>query len=358
MNRRIVGIDVARALAVIGMIIVNFKVVFGEEGTIWIKSFAGIFEGKAAATFVTLAGVGIALTTKKSIKSNNIENLKIARKRVIKRAFFLFILGISYINIWPADILHFYGIYMVIVLLLLKSSGKLILFSGTLLILIYPLLMMIWSYETGWNFESLSYQDFWSIKGFLRNLFYNGFHPVIPWTAFMIFGYWLGMQDLQNRKYMKRLFFYSLIVFIFLHIISLALINLLSDGSQEVTKELTDILGTNPMPPLPMYMFNGISIAFTVISGAILIGEKYGNNKIVDALNKTGQLALTFYVAHVVIGMGIVEIFGSKKLGEYSVSFSVGYALFFSLTCIVFAVYWLKNRSIGPIEWVMKKLIK
>jgi uncharacterized protein len=32
MNKRIIGIDVARALAVIGMIIVNFKVVFGEKG--------------------------------------------------------------------------------------------------------------------------------------------------------------------------------------------------------------------------------------------------------------------------------------------------------------------------------------
>ncbi|MFT7429277.1 MAG: hypothetical protein ACI9IZ_001774, partial [Nonlabens sp.] len=32
MKKRIIGIDVARALAVIGMIIVNFKVVFGENG--------------------------------------------------------------------------------------------------------------------------------------------------------------------------------------------------------------------------------------------------------------------------------------------------------------------------------------
>jgi uncharacterized membrane protein YeiB len=32
MSKRIIGIDVARALAVIGMIIVNFKIVFGENG--------------------------------------------------------------------------------------------------------------------------------------------------------------------------------------------------------------------------------------------------------------------------------------------------------------------------------------
>ena len=37
MNSRIIGIDVARALSIIGMVIVNFKVVLGEEGQNWVK---------------------------------------------------------------------------------------------------------------------------------------------------------------------------------------------------------------------------------------------------------------------------------------------------------------------------------
>ena len=78
-----------------------------------IKSFASVFEGKAAATFVVLAGVGIALMTNSAIKENNQLKLKTAKIRIIKRALFLFIIGVSYIPIWPADILHFYGIYMV-----------------------------------------------------------------------------------------------------------------------------------------------------------------------------------------------------------------------------------------------------
>lgn len=65
MKKRIIGIDLARALAVIGMILVNFKIVFGENG---IKSFVDILEGKAAATFVVLAGFGLALMTKSAIK--------------------------------------------------------------------------------------------------------------------------------------------------------------------------------------------------------------------------------------------------------------------------------------------------
>ncbi|TDQ24011.1 DUF418 domain-containing protein [Tenacibaculum caenipelagi] len=356
MNKRIIGIDVARALAVIGMIIVNFKMVFGSEGSNWVKNFASIFEGKAAATFVVLAGVGLALTTKKAIQTNNIEKLKTAKKRITKRALLLFLIGISYIAIWPADILHFYGVYIFIVLLLLKSSGRFILLSGTILILGYPLLMIIWNYETGWNFDTFNYQNFWTVKGFVRNLFYNGFHPVLPWTAFMIFGYWFGKQDLQNANYVKRLFVYSIITFISIQLISLLLISLLSDGTEQMTKELTEVLGTSPMPPLPIYMFNGIAIAFTIISACILIGEKYENNKIISALNKTGQLALTFYVAHVVLGMGIVDAINPGKLGLLSVEFSVGYAIVFSLLCILFAIIWLKYKKSGPLEWVFRKL--
>ena len=41
-KKRIIGIDVARALAVIGMIVVNFKIVIGENGLSWVKSFASL----------------------------------------------------------------------------------------------------------------------------------------------------------------------------------------------------------------------------------------------------------------------------------------------------------------------------
>ena len=107
MKDRIIGIDVARALAVIGMIIVNFKVVFGDNGLVWVKSFASVFDGKAAATFVVLAGVGLALMTNSALRNNDRQKLKTARKRIAKRALFLFSVGLSYIVIWPADILHF-----------------------------------------------------------------------------------------------------------------------------------------------------------------------------------------------------------------------------------------------------------
>jgi uncharacterized membrane protein YeiB len=356
MKQRIIGIDVARALAVIGMIIVNFKVVFGEKGLLWVESIANIFDGKAAATFVVLAGVGLALMTNSIIKNDDQDKLKMARVRIIKRAVFLFFIGVSYITIWPADILHFYGMYMAIILVLLTCKERTILISGICIILVYPVLVTFLNYETGWNFETLEYQDFWTFKGFTRNLFFNGFHPVMPWTAFMIFGYWFGKQDLHNDKFVKKTFWMSIIIFISIQVVSYLSILMLSEGNQETALELTEIFGTKPMPPLPMYMFNGIAIAFALISACIIIAKKFENTFIIDALNKTGQLALTFYVAHVIIGMGIIEVINPSKIGNYSIEFSVGYAIVFSLLCILFAVIWRKYNKSGPLEWVMRKL--
>jgi uncharacterized membrane protein YeiB len=357
MKERVIGIDIARALAVIGMIIVNFKVVLGENGLYWVKSFASVFEGKAAATFVVLAGIGLAFMTNSALKNNDSFKLKTAQIRIAKRALFLFVIGLSYIVIWPADILHFYGIYMLVILLLLKSSQKGILIAAIGLILLYPLLIGLWNYETGWDFSTLDYLDFWTLNGFVRNLFFNGFHPVIPWTSFMLFGFWFGKQDLKNEQFVKKAFWISSIAFILIQVLSHYSIVALSQGNQQTLTELTEIIGTNPMPPLPVYMFNGIAIAISVITACILIGKRFPTHKIVTALNKTGQLALTFYVAHVIIGMGIIEAINPAKIGTYPVEFSVAYALVFSLFCVIFAVVWLKNKKSGPLEWIMRKLI-
>ena len=109
---RVLGIDFARALAIIGMIIVNFKMVIGAEGSGWLLALADSFSGKAAALFVTLAGVGIALMTQRGYESNDETLIKKGRVKLIKRSILLFVVGLSYIVIWPADILHFYGVYI------------------------------------------------------------------------------------------------------------------------------------------------------------------------------------------------------------------------------------------------------
>lgn len=112
---RILGFDIARALAILGMVIVNYKISMDAEGNgpDWLVTLTGILEGRASAIFVILAGIGISLSTKKArLKSTSSKEY---RKMIWRRSLFLFVLGILLMLMqWSADILHYYAFYMFI----------------------------------------------------------------------------------------------------------------------------------------------------------------------------------------------------------------------------------------------------
>lgn len=356
MQKRIIGIDVARALAVIGMIIVNYKIVFGSSGGEFLKVFVGLFEGKAAATFVTLAGVGLGIMSNSAILDKNEERLRTIRVKIIKRAIVLFVLGLSYIVIWPADILHFYAGYLLLALIVLQANRNTILLAALALIFLFPVLMEFMSFDAGWNFDTLEYSGFWTVNGFLRNFLFNGFHPVIPWASFLLFGLWWGRLNLRNPFVIRRSIIVSFMVFSGIQLLSLVLIELLGGENLEVKKELNFVLGTSPMPPFPIYMLSGMSVSVFIISSCIYFARKAPGHILIRMLSETGKMALTFYVFHVVIGIVVIEVFSSTPLGKFSIEFSFYYALLFSFFCIVFANVWFRFFSVGPFEWMMRRI--
>jgi uncharacterized membrane protein YeiB len=64
-DSRILAYDLARSLALLGMVAINFWVFMenGEKCPNWLEAVLCIMQGKAAATFVVLAGAGISLLT-------------------------------------------------------------------------------------------------------------------------------------------------------------------------------------------------------------------------------------------------------------------------------------------------------
>ena len=75
------------------------------------------------------------------------------------------------------------------------------------------------------------------------------------------------------------------------------------------------------------------------------------------ALEPLAAISAAFQLnAIVIIGMGIIDAINPAKTGNYSIEFSVVYALVFSLLCIIFAVIWRKYKTSGPLEWIMRKI--
>lgn len=350
---RILGLDIARAVAVFGMVIVNFKMVLGSEGQETSKTWINTLDGKFAALFVVLAGIGLALLTSKAHNQDESILWRKASIRIAKRALFLFILGLLYWWIWPADILHFYGIYMLLTLVVIRQSNTVLLLASGGIIILFPVLLLFLNYETGWNFETLDYAGFWTARGFIRNLFFNGFHPVIPWIAFMLFGVWLGRQPLGEEAWLKKAFVWSLCIFISLQSISYGLPLLVSTPNQELLKLLCS---TSPMPPMPLYLFSGLASSTVIITGCILLGNAFASFAFVRFLVQTGKIALTLYMAHILLGIVVIEVFFETSLGNYSWSFSLIAALLFNLLSVLFANLWLRFYNAGPFEALMRRI--
>jgi len=346
---RIIGYDVARSLAVFGMVIVNFKVVMGasENGPEWLVWLVGLFNGRAAATFVILAGVGISMFSRKGRIAQDRERIRQDRRTLFKRAVFLFVVGILYTPLWPADILHFYGVYIAIAALLLIASDRQLWLGAIGLSATFLLLVFIFDYEKGWDFSTLTYVDFWTFAGMLRHIFFNGFHPVIPWLAFVLIGIWLGRQEIKNTQVRRRILWASIFLATAAEILSKILVKLFPGG-------MGSIFGTEPMPPMPLYIVAGAGTAIAIITLCLELTFRHPKARIFPPLVATGQLALTLYVAHVVIGMGFLEIIG--RLENQTLQFATISAAIFSGLAILFSYYWRKRFQRGPLEWVMRKV--
>ncbi|MBI9043113.1 MAG: DUF418 domain-containing protein [Anaerolineaceae bacterium] len=346
---RLIAYDVARSLAIFGMVIVNYKVVMGasENGPDWLIWFTGLFERRAAATFVILAGVGISMLSRKGRLSQDRERIRQDRHTLLKRAVFLFVVGLLYTPLWPADILHFYGVYIAFAALLLLATDRQLWLGAIGISTAFILLIFIFDYEKGWNLSTLTYVDFWTFSGMVRHIFFNGFHPVIPWLSFILIGMWLGRKDVKNKQVRRPILWISISAAVAAELLSYILITLFPGESGA-------IFGTEPMPPMPLYIIAGAGTAIAIIILCLELTLRYPNARIFSPLVATRQLALTLYVAHVVIGMGFLEAIG--RLENQTLQFATLSTVTFFILGIVFSTYWRKRFQRGPLEWLMRKV--
>lgn len=352
---RIFGLDLARALAVIGMILVNYKLAMNAQaaGPDWLQTITGLFEGRASALFVILAGIGVSLMTAKARASEDETLLQTTQRLLFRRAGFLFVTGMMLLLIgWSADILHYYAVFLVIAAMLIKTSNSHLLIGtiGTVIVSILQLMMLDYSY--GWSENYHQYEILWTWSGFTRNLLFNGFHPIFPWLAFFLLGMWVGRIGwLTQRKTRVRLLQISASVAVITEMVSAWLVHrftttLSFEGAQS-------LFGTKPMPPNPIYFIAAASSALAMLVICIEVAERWRERMSVQALISTGQLSLTHYVAHVMIGLVPLQLTGQLENG--SVVFSTIYALIFYVAAIVFSYYWKKRHSRGPLEQLMRR---
>lgn len=332
---RITGIDTARFLAYCGMVLVNFRLAAEVTGTDdWPSRITDALEGRAAALFVVLAGVGLTLG-------------RAGKGDTLRRALLLMVLGLCNLTIFDADILHFYALYFVAALPFLSAPPK------TLWLAILGVLCLtsgahfLLDYDQNWDWDTLSYARFWTIDGFALHSLFNGWHPVLPWFAFLLLGLWVGQLRLHRRPVQLAL------------VCGGALAAVLGAMPQQfvTNPDLHALLDTAMIPPGPTYVFTAGGSAVAALGLVLIVQPVLDRLKIAVWLIAPGRMALSLYLLHILLGMGTLE-----ELGLLQGQLSATEIFFISLlACTVSAgmsVLWARHFGLGPLERLMRWVAK
>jgi uncharacterized membrane protein YeiB len=350
-HERIAGYDVARAFAIGGMVLINFGVYLlgpprpgASAGAasleIVLRWLAHVPGGRASSLFVTLAGVGIA-----RMSAGDPDR---GRRTLLMRAAFLLVLGIANLAAgWWIDILHFYAVYLALAaLFFLRASRPALVGSALAFALLGSALEVALPSELRGDDPELS------VRGVLRDALIDGVHPVVPWLAFLLWGMWLGGLDLRDRLLRRAVLVRALGAFVALELASLALRTWAVGAPSGAA--LLPVLGTD-WSPSTLYVLSAASTATAMICLGHALVARWAEHALVKALASTGQLALTIYLIHAHLAIGIPRF--ALGLGHaMPVETMLAYWVLFVVLIVPFAVLVRRRFARGPVEWVMRTL--
>jgi uncharacterized protein len=354
--KRVLGFDIARALAIMGMVVAHFSLVMSADhsGPAWLKELLGFLDGRAAATFVVLAGVGLTMLSQRAVQSADPHAIAKIRKILICRGLFLLTLGFINLRIWPGDILRVYGVSLVLAARLITASNRRLLLGSLGYALGFVALSLALDFGKNWDWATLTYRRLWTPTGLLRNLFYDGFRSVLPWTGFVFFGMWLGRLNLRDPAVNGRVLLAAVVTTICADVVSrLCVSYFLANPDGMDAETVKALFGTESMPALPLFLFASGGIAVAVIALSVRLAETWPS-RLWRPVAATGQMALTWYFAHIVLGLGTVVALGLVASQPLSVAAGCG-AAFFALAVLVSWLWKMVFRH-GPLEWAMRKI--
>ena len=356
-GERILGYDLARSLALLGMIVVHFGLVMSRDPTRpgWAVEIMHLLDGRAAALFVVLAGVGVTLMSRRAVGARNPRVISPARESLIRRGYFLLIIGFLNLAIWPGDILRIYGVSLAVAAGLLAATDRRLLAVSLGFVLGFVLLLFLVDYGKNWDWSTMKYHRLWTAQGVVRNLFYDGFRSVFPWTGLLLFGMWLGRRDLRDRATNTRVVLIAVGTALLAELVSWRCVGYFRAHPHGMDDEtIKALFGTESMPPLPLFLLSSGGSAVAIIALCVRAAEAWPSAGWLGPLVAMGQMALTWYFFHIIFGLGSVNAAGLATSQSLPVAQACGVTFF--AAAVFLSWLWKRRYRHGPLEWVMRKI--
>jgi len=372
--KRIHELDALRGIALFGILLVNIFVFHAPYS--YYGEFYGAFEGIQKTTvdlvvefaggkflflFAFLFGYGIVL----QMKSHADSFLPYFTKRMLV----LFGFGTLHILLfWFGDILASYAVLGLILIPTLQLPDRVFLWLGLFFIFFRPLyyfgaVAFDWPLLGGdqqvelnefiSTFQNGSYIDIFQ----LRMSEFWGFMPEnLVWYIPKTFGlFFIGMFAAKKDLFasIKKNPLKYTIISLLLIVASAIWIDHKMDVFTAFDLELQPIW--RPLLIAINVTFE-TTLGFGYIFGFILIFQNV--QWLTQLLAKTGRMALTNYIIQSLICVFIFYGYGFGYYGQLNPTDLVIIAIVIFAFSIIFSTFWLKNRNMGPLEHLWRKLIR
>lgn len=357
-SARMAGIDLARAIALIGMVFVNYKFQMDadQEEVPWLFWLSEWIDGRPAVTFVILAGTGMSLLVNGCSRPGHIGLVARPHLTILKRALFLFIFGLLFSRIWYADILHFYGVYFAAAVFIVSASDGLILTLAGTVLLISLFVSTHFNFSGLPAIESVWDPKFWTQRGFLEDLLVNGSYPVFPWMVYFMLGIWLGRKNLSDNRLQNKILLIAGSAVVVCELTARLAGSILKDNPVFlITPLITVLLDTSPFSLSLLSVFSASGTALVIIVLSMKLAEHAGPSRWLRPFLATARMSLTWYVLHIgvfqlfLIVSGLAETESPLVLAWMS-------AAIFCMSAMLFSCYWINRFGQGPLEKILRRV--
>ncbi|MGJ9372601.1 heparan-alpha-glucosaminide N-acetyltransferase domain-containing protein [Nesterenkonia sp. CF4.4] len=360
-KRRLVGVDAARGIALIGMMAIHVlpSITDDIEPTLtWL-----VFSGVSAALFALLAGVAVAFMTGGPRPPSG-SALTASRAALAVRAALITLIGLllAYVDPPAAIILVYYGAMFLLAIPLLRLSVRALFSIAVGIAILGPVMVHLAQGALpgldGYD-PSLTTVVTDPIASASAVLFTGSF-PVIPWMAYVCAGLAIGRLNLRDKVPAVRLLVAGILVALVAWLTSTVLQGPLGGRDQLgaatpwSATELDWFITWGPPPELPtttwwwltvlapytstpFEVLHSLGVAAAALGAMLLIGRAAG--KFLRPLAAIGSMTLTLYTVHLlVLATGFLA---DAPWASFIIQTSAA---------VLFAMVWLRFRAAGPLE--------
>ncbi|ELS54923.1 putative membrane protein [Streptomyces viridochromogenes Tue57] len=371
---RLVGVDLARALAVFGMYVVHIGPPLSATTGVasWIRY---ISDGHSSVLFATLAGFSLMLLAGRRQPRAGLAGRQ-AKARIAIRAVILLALGTAMaMEYGGVIILGFYGVYFLLALPLVRLSARTLAIIAAALALVTPqLAFALNSLLSDSARQSINAYDplhRLSDVGVL-DLLLTGFYPALTWMSFVIAGMALARLDLSSGTVQRRLAACGGALTVAAYGMSLLLAgpgalkslaeggsssggsgSMPPDGGSFPDMPASLLLTAGPHSGTTFDIIGSVGVAILVIVGATVAMDRLTRlRRLAKPVIAVGTMSLTAYVGHFV-AQSVLSTPGGTGIQQ-----SWTPLIMYVLGVIVFAAIWSRFFRRGPLEYLLNAATK